>query len=167
MEPQGAVAALGALAHDTRLAVYRLLVQRGPDGLSAGLIAQALALPPSSLTFHLQQLTPCRADHPAATEPTADLCRRFRGDERADGLPDRKLLRRRGSALRAGLLPRRGWCGEPARSAIRMRETQMDESQIKQMVRARYGGIAAASEISAGCAPAASSCCGPTDRRAG
>jgi arsenite methyltransferase len=36
----------------------------------------------------------------------------------------------------------------------------MDESQIKQMVRARYGGIAAASEISAGCAPAASSCCG-------
>ena len=41
MEPQGAVAALGALAHDTRLAVYRLLVQRGPDGLSAGMIAQA------------------------------------------------------------------------------------------------------------------------------
>jgi SAM-dependent methyltransferase len=36
----------------------------------------------------------------------------------------------------------------------------MDESQIKQMVRARYGGIAAASEIYAGCAPAASSCCG-------
>lgn len=57
MEPQGAVAALSALAHDTRLAVYRLLVQRGPDGLSAGMIAQALALPPSSLTFHLQQLT--------------------------------------------------------------------------------------------------------------
>ena len=38
----------------------------------------------------------------------------------------------------------------------------MDESQIKQMVRARYGGIAAASEIYAGCAPAASSCCGLT-----
>ena len=56
MGPQGAVATLGALAHDTRLAVYRLLVQRGPDGLSAGLIAQAVALPPSSLTFHLQQL---------------------------------------------------------------------------------------------------------------
>jgi ArsR family transcriptional regulator, arsenate/arsenite/antimonite-responsive transcriptional repressor len=57
MESQNAVAALGALAHDTRLAVYRMLVQRGPDGLSAGAIAQALALPPSSLTFHLQQLT--------------------------------------------------------------------------------------------------------------
>jgi len=57
MEPGRAVAALGALAHDTRLALYRLLVQRGPDGLSAGVIAQALALAPSSLTFHLQQLT--------------------------------------------------------------------------------------------------------------
>jgi ArsR family transcriptional regulator len=52
-----AIAALGALAHETRLAVYRLLVQRGPDGLSAGTIAQALELSPSSLTFHLQQLT--------------------------------------------------------------------------------------------------------------
>lgn len=38
----------------------------------------------------------------------------------------------------------------------------MDESQIKEMVRARYGGIAAAPEASACCAPAASSCCGPT-----
>jgi ArsR family transcriptional regulator, arsenate/arsenite/antimonite-responsive transcriptional repressor len=57
MEAGPAVAALGALAHDTRLALYRMLVQRGPDGLSAGAIAQALALPPSSLTFHLQQLT--------------------------------------------------------------------------------------------------------------
>ncbi len=56
MEAKQAVAALAALAHDTRLAVYRLLVQRGPDGLSAGTIAQALSLPPSSLTFHLQQL---------------------------------------------------------------------------------------------------------------
>ncbi len=57
MEAKQAIAALGALAHDTRLAVYRLLVQRGPDGLSAGTIAQALELSPSSLTFHLQQLT--------------------------------------------------------------------------------------------------------------
>jgi DNA-binding transcriptional ArsR family regulator len=51
------VAALGALAHETRLELFRLLVQRGPDGLSAGVIAQALGLAPSSLTFHLQQLT--------------------------------------------------------------------------------------------------------------
>jgi ArsR family transcriptional regulator, arsenate/arsenite/antimonite-responsive transcriptional repressor len=57
MDAKQAIAALGALAHETRLAVYRLLVERGPGGLSAGKIAQALALSPSSLTFHLQQLT--------------------------------------------------------------------------------------------------------------
>jgi DNA-binding transcriptional ArsR family regulator len=51
------VAALGALAHETRLAVYRMLVERGPDGLPAGAMSERLGLPPSSLTFHLQQLT--------------------------------------------------------------------------------------------------------------
>jgi ArsR family transcriptional regulator len=57
MDAHETIAALSALAHETRLAVFRLLVQRGPDGLSAGTIAQAVGLPPSSLTFHLQQLT--------------------------------------------------------------------------------------------------------------
>jgi ArsR family transcriptional regulator len=56
MDASQAIAGLGALAHDTRLAAFRLLVQRGPDGLPAGVIAQTLGLPPSSLTFHLQQL---------------------------------------------------------------------------------------------------------------
>ena len=56
MEAGQSIAALAALAHETRLAVFRLLVQHGPDGLPAGAIAQALALPPSSLTFHLQHL---------------------------------------------------------------------------------------------------------------
>ena len=56
MDGKDAVAALGALAHETRLAVFRMLVERGPDGLSAGVIAEKLGLPPSSLTFHLQQL---------------------------------------------------------------------------------------------------------------
>jgi len=56
MNGKQVVGALGALAHETRLAVFRLLVQRGPDGLSAGSIAEAVDLPPSSLTFHLQQL---------------------------------------------------------------------------------------------------------------
>jgi DNA-binding transcriptional ArsR family regulator len=50
------VQALGALAHETRLAIYRLLVEKGPDGLSAGVIAERLGLPPSSLTFHVQHL---------------------------------------------------------------------------------------------------------------
>lgn len=51
-----AVTALSAVAHEHRLAVYRMLVKRGPQGLPAGEIAARLALPPSSLTFHLQQL---------------------------------------------------------------------------------------------------------------
>ena len=57
MDAKESVAALGALAHETRLEVFRMLVQRGPDGLPAGAIAAELDLPPSSLTFHLQQLT--------------------------------------------------------------------------------------------------------------
>lgn len=56
MENGPAVAALGALAHEHRLAIYRLLVQRGPDGLAAGVLAGEIGVPPSSLTFHLQQL---------------------------------------------------------------------------------------------------------------
>jgi DNA-binding transcriptional ArsR family regulator len=57
MDAKQVIAALGALAHETRLAAFRLLVERGPEGLSAGTLADALAVPPSSLTFHLQQLT--------------------------------------------------------------------------------------------------------------
>ncbi len=56
MQAAKAVAALGAIAHEHRLAVYRMLVQRGPQGLAAGRIAERLGVPPSSLTFHLQQL---------------------------------------------------------------------------------------------------------------
>ena len=50
------IEALGALAHEHRLAVFRLLVERGPEGLPAGVIAEKLDLVPSSLTFHLQNL---------------------------------------------------------------------------------------------------------------
>jgi ArsR family transcriptional regulator, arsenate/arsenite/antimonite-responsive transcriptional repressor len=50
------IAALAALAHEHRLAAFRLLVEAGPNGLSAGLVAERLGIPPSSLTFHLQQL---------------------------------------------------------------------------------------------------------------
>jgi DNA-binding transcriptional ArsR family regulator len=50
------VQALAALAHETRLALYRVLVERGPDGLPAGVIAERLNVSPSSLTFHLQHL---------------------------------------------------------------------------------------------------------------
>lgn len=56
MKSDDAIAALSALAHDHRLAVFRLLVQQGAEGLAAGAIAQALDLPNSSLSFHLAQL---------------------------------------------------------------------------------------------------------------
>lgn len=51
-----AIEALGALAHDHRLSIFRLLVERGPEGLAAGHIAGQVGLVPSSLTFHLQAL---------------------------------------------------------------------------------------------------------------
>jgi ArsR family transcriptional regulator, arsenate/arsenite/antimonite-responsive transcriptional repressor len=56
MDASDAVAALGALAHGHRLAIYRMLVERGPEGLAAGVIAERLGCLPSSLTFHLQHL---------------------------------------------------------------------------------------------------------------
>lgn len=56
MKNAAAVDALAALAHEYRLAVYRLLVEQGPEGLAAGAIADRLKLAPSSLTFHLQHL---------------------------------------------------------------------------------------------------------------
>ncbi|MBS0249242.1 MAG: helix-turn-helix transcriptional regulator [Proteobacteria bacterium] len=56
METSDAVAALAALAQDNRLGVYRLLVQAGPDGLSAGVIAEKLDLAPNTLTFHFDRL---------------------------------------------------------------------------------------------------------------
>jgi DNA-binding transcriptional ArsR family regulator len=57
MGTKTAIQALGALAQETRLAIFRLLVERGPEGLAAGAIAEALDLPPSSLSFHLAQLS--------------------------------------------------------------------------------------------------------------
>ena len=51
-----AIAALAALAQESRLAVFRLLVQTGPEGMAATKIAEALAIAPSSLSFHLKEL---------------------------------------------------------------------------------------------------------------
>jgi ArsR family transcriptional regulator, arsenate/arsenite/antimonite-responsive transcriptional repressor len=56
MEKKAAMAALGALAQETRLDAFRLLVAEGPAGLAAGVIADRLSVLPASLTFHLQQL---------------------------------------------------------------------------------------------------------------
>src|SRR5471032_224396 len=50
------VRALAALAQESRLAVYRLLVTRGPEGLSAGVIGGKLGIAPATLSFHLKEL---------------------------------------------------------------------------------------------------------------
>src|SRR5208282_4525743 len=56
MKKSTVVAALGALAQNTRLDVFRLLVQKGPEGLPAGEIGEGLGLPSPTLSFHLNQL---------------------------------------------------------------------------------------------------------------
>ena len=56
MKPGPAIEALGALAQEHRLALFRLLVQAGDNGMPAGAIAGKLKVPNSSLSFHLAQL---------------------------------------------------------------------------------------------------------------
>ena len=56
MEKQIAIDALGALAQDTRLDIFRLLVEAGPDGMAAGEIAAVLGVPSATLSFHLKEL---------------------------------------------------------------------------------------------------------------
>ncbi|MEZ5300864.1 MAG: helix-turn-helix domain-containing protein [Verrucomicrobiales bacterium] len=57
MESKDAVAALAALAQEARLAVFRLLVVAGEDGMGAGAIADQLGIPKATLSFHLKELT--------------------------------------------------------------------------------------------------------------
>ena len=57
METKTAVAALAALAQETRLSIFRLLVQAGPQGLAAGRIGDSLDVAPATLSFHLKELS--------------------------------------------------------------------------------------------------------------
>ena len=57
MKTDTAVSALAALAQPTRLAIFRLLVETGPQGLVVGKIAEVLAVAPTTLSFHLKTLT--------------------------------------------------------------------------------------------------------------
>jgi DNA-binding transcriptional ArsR family regulator len=56
MDKQVAISALSALAQETRLDVFRLLVQAGPEGVPAGSIGSVLDLPSATLSFHLKEL---------------------------------------------------------------------------------------------------------------
>jgi ArsR family transcriptional regulator len=57
METKTAITALNSLAQDSRLAIFRALVQCGPEGMPAGKISETTGIPPSSLSFHLKELT--------------------------------------------------------------------------------------------------------------
>ena len=56
METKTAVAALAALAQETRLSIFRLLIQAGPEGTPAGALGEALDVPPATMSFHLKEL---------------------------------------------------------------------------------------------------------------
>ncbi len=56
MEIKTAVTSLAALAQETRLSVYRALIEAGPEGLAAGRIAEHLSVAPATLSFHLKEL---------------------------------------------------------------------------------------------------------------
>lgn len=57
MELMTVIKAMGALAQEHRLLAFRFLVQAGPDGMPAGTLAETIGVPPSSMSFHLAQLT--------------------------------------------------------------------------------------------------------------
>lgn len=57
MDTKEVLTALAAIAQESRLAIFRLLVQVGPDGMAATKIAEQLDIAPSSLSFHLKELT--------------------------------------------------------------------------------------------------------------
>jgi ArsR family transcriptional regulator, arsenate/arsenite/antimonite-responsive transcriptional repressor len=60
MKTSEAVAALSALAHESRLSVFRLLMQAGPQGLAAGTLSDTLGMPSPTLSFHLKELAAAR-----------------------------------------------------------------------------------------------------------
>ncbi len=73
MDEKTVINALGALAQETRLRAFRLLVEAGPDGKPAGSIAEALGVPAPTLSFHLAQLTHAGLILPAPGQPIAHL----------------------------------------------------------------------------------------------
>ena len=56
METKSAIGALAALAQETRLGIFRLLVEAGPEGVAAGTIVESLGVAPATMSFHLKEL---------------------------------------------------------------------------------------------------------------
>jgi DNA-binding transcriptional ArsR family regulator len=109
MEAQAAVVALEALAQESRLGIFRLLVEAGPDGLSAGRIAERMKLPAPTLSFHLAQLKhaeliSCRRDRTsliysaefgAMNDLVGFMTENCCGGDAAKCVPAREVARRR------------------------------------------------------------------------
>jgi ArsR family transcriptional regulator len=66
MKIESAVGALAALAQETRLTIFRLLVQAGKEGLVVGALGEKLGIPPATLSFHLKALAHARMVKPRA-----------------------------------------------------------------------------------------------------
>ena len=148
-------------AQETRLELFRLLVTCGPNGLPAGIIAERLGVQPSSLSFHLAQLTHAglitqrrrsrqliySAEYGAMNELLAYLTENCCGR----GEP----------AFRQSVIQPKALFREISRSRALKREREMDQADIKETVRAHYGTIANAAGAADCCAPTVS-CCGPS-----
>ena len=94
MKKSNVIAALSALAQETRLDIFRLLVEKGPEGLPAGEIGERLGQPSPTMSFHLSQLEVCRINRFPARKPLHHLQSELQGDERVARVLDRELLRR-------------------------------------------------------------------------
>ncbi|MCI0585970.1 MAG: helix-turn-helix domain-containing protein [Planctomycetes bacterium] len=114
METRDALGALAALAHATRLAVFRALVRAGPAGVPAGALSQRLAVPPATLSFHLAALA--RAGLVASRREGRSI--RYAADFRAM----RALVDFLTEDCCAGLRPEGRRRAAPARAASRPRK---------------------------------------------
>jgi hypothetical protein len=81
MKKSRVIAALGALAQETRLDIFRLLVQKGPEGLPAGEIGARLGQPSPTMSFPSQPAQICRPGHLAPRKPLNYLQRQLQGDD--------------------------------------------------------------------------------------
>ena len=102
MKPDAVIAGLSALAQEHRLALFRLLVQAGEDGMAAGRIADALGLPNSSLSFHLAQLQAAGLIEQERQGRSLIYRANYRRDECSSSPTSPKIA---AAALRAATLP--------------------------------------------------------------
>ena len=149
MDQKAALAALAALAQETRLELFRLLVMIGPEGLPAGVIAERLGVLPSSLTFHLNLLH--RAGLISQRRRSRQL---IYAAEYATMNALLAYLTENCCAGAAGVCNPGETCSSDARQELPakwpaerqrdQRRSDMEQADIKELVRARYGGIAEA-----------------------